>query len=316
MLKNLMIPTLALALVSLTPLAAQEPPRSELEERLRQLQSEVRELQRQLNEGRRTETRTLVTPRAPRAPMAVRISTNRAMLGVTVRTERSARVDSIGAELSGVTPGGPADRAGLRSGDIIVSFNGERLASRYPAAGEYESEPGMKLVHFARELEEGDTVQVEYRRDRQSAKATIVARRMEPSDWFGITVDPPEVYVETDRLRDMAREMGDGRFAFSFGFDQWLDMELVALNADLGEYFGTTEGLLVVRPPRDAALNLKAGDVIVQIGNRTPTSQASAIRILRSYGAGEQVQFEIMRQKRRQTVTGTVPDRDRDQDWR
>ncbi|OGU03585.1 MAG: hypothetical protein A2W29_01765 [Gemmatimonadetes bacterium RBG_16_66_8] len=322
--RNAVLTTLALAVAGFVPLAAQEPSRAELEEQLRQLQTEVRELQRRLNEQGRTETRIrTVTPRALVAPRStgmaplVRISTNRAMLGVTVRTERSARVDSIGAELTAVTPGGPAERAGLRSGDVITTFNGERLAGRYPASGEYESEPGMKLVHFASELEDGDTVVVEYRRDRQTAKATIVARRMQPEEWFGITMEPPEVRIEADRLRDMARDMADRNWVFSFsGSDHWLDMELVALNPDLGEYFGTQEGLLVVRPPRDAALNLKAGDVILKIGGRTPTSHSSAIRILRSYGQGEQVQFEIMRQKRSQTVTGTVPGTDRDQDWR
>ena len=109
--RNAVLTTLALAVAGFVPLAAQEPSRAELEEQLRQLQTEVRELQRRLNEQGRTETRIrTVTPRALVAPRStgmaplVRISTNRAMLGVTVRTERSARVDSIGAELTAVTP--------------------------------------------------------------------------------------------------------------------------------------------------------------------------------------------------------------------
>lgn len=298
-----------IALAAAVPASAQqEESRQQLQERLRQLQQEVRELQRRLGEETRREARAYaVTPRAQVGPL-IRMSENRAMLGVTVRTERSARVDSIGAELTAVTPGGPADRAGLQSGDVITVFNGERLAGRYPAASERESEPGLKLVHLARELEDGDTVTVEYRRDRDTRKATIVSRRMEPEEWFSFDVQPPDVRIDADRIRDMARGMS-GNFVFSFS-DRWLDMELVSLNADLGEYFGTTDGLLVVRAPEESSLNLKAGDVILKIGGRTPTSQASAVRILRSYGDGENVEFEIMRQKRKVTVTGTMPERD------
>jgi hypothetical protein len=298
--------------------AAQPPPppqqereRREVEERLRELRNEMLELQRRLNEMDRREGRA-VARGAPRVWSSGPVVTvlGRARLGVTVRTERSPRVDSIGAELVGVTPGGPAAEAGLRSGDVITSFNGERLAGRYPAAGERESEPGRKLVDFARDLEDGDTVQVEYLRGSETRRATIVARTLEPNDWYGfLTVDPPSVKIDAERLRDMATGMAQRSMVFSLS-DRWLDMELVALNPELGEYFGTSEGLLVIRTPRDRALNLRAGDVILKIGGRTPTSQASAVRILRSYDEGETVEIEIMRQKRRTTVTGTIPARE------
>jgi C-terminal processing protease CtpA/Prc len=316
---------LAVLLAATQPAVAQQAStqqaretRQQVEERLRELRNELRELERRLNEINRQEGRArVVTPRAWSSGPLVRVMTNRAMLGVTVRTDQNPRVDSIGAELSGVTPGGPADRAGLRSGDIITTFNNERLAGRYPAAGEDESEPGMKLVHFARDLEDGDTVEVEYRRGSGSHHATIVAREMDADDWFGyVTVEPPEVRIEADRLREMARGMAGQNWAFSFS-DRLLDMDLVSLNAELGEYFGTTDGLLVVRAPQEGSLNLKAGDVILRIGGRTPTSQASVARILRSYDEGETVEIEIMRQKRRMTVTGTIPERDGhfDEDW-
>ena len=48
---------------------------------------------------------------------------------------------------------------------------------------------------------------------------------------------------------------------------RWMDIELVSLNKDLGEYFGTAEGLLVVRqaprrwfgPVRPGSVGLKRG---------------------------------------------------------
>ena len=40
-----------------------------------------------------------------------------------------------GALLSAVTPGGPADKAGLKAGDIITGFNGEKILNPYDLLG-------------------------------------------------------------------------------------------------------------------------------------------------------------------------------------
>ena len=60
----------------------------------------------------------------------------RGYLGATVQTlPREAAegyglgADTRGAVISEVTPGGPAQRAGLQAGDVILSFNGERVES-------------------------------------------------------------------------------------------------------------------------------------------------------------------------------------------
>jgi S1-C subfamily serine protease len=84
-------------------------------------------------------------------------------------------------------------------------------------------------------------------------------------------------------------------------------MELVNLNPELGEYFGTREGILVVKSPADSSLPLRGGDVILSIGGRHPTSASHAMRILRSYEANETVSIEILRKQKRTTVTWHVP---------
>lgn len=305
---------MALGVAGVAPLTGQQPERTELEARITRLQEEVRELRQQLRAQERDErTRVLVEARERAGPRLLQFSTNRAMLGVTVRTEESPRVDSIGAELVAVTPGGPADRAGLRSGDVVISFNGESLKG--PSKGTGESDPGMKLVSLARQLDDGDTVVVEYRRDRETGRATIVARPVEAERVLRMTVEPDRVGVlAPPDLGEWARDLGSRNFVFTV-HERWLDMELVSLNPELGEYFGTSEGLLVVRAPAERSLNLRAGDVILRVSGRTPSSQASVARILRSYDAGDSVEFEIMRQKRRMTVTGTIPEREDNFNW-
>src|SRR5436853_104385 len=98
-------------------------------------------------------------------------------------------------------------------------------------------------------------------------------------------------------------------FEFSFG-SPWGDLELVNLNPDLGEYFGTKEGVLVVKAPGDSSLPVRSGDVILSIAGRKPTSPSHAMRILHSYEAGETVSLDIVRKQKRMTVTWKVPTRE------
>jgi len=85
-------------------------------------------------------------------------------------------------------------------------------------------------------------------------------------------------------------------------------MEIVPLTKRLGSYFGTDEGLLIVRAPKNEDLELQDGDVIQSIDGRKPTSVNHALRILGSYQVGETLKIEIMRDKRRQTISIEVPD--------
>src|SRR5438477_4656186 len=236
------------------------------------------------------------TPRAPRAPraFAFSFSDNHGRIGVIVRTDASAESDKIGAKIEGVTPGSPAEKAGLKVGDIITKFAGTSLGG-IKAEDEDESGPGHKLVALARKLEPGDTVRIEYRRGADAKQATLVAEDLDG----GMRMDMPGPMV-------MPRMPGMD-FEWSFG-EPWGDLELVSLNPDLGEYFGTKDGILVVKAPADSTLPLKGGDVIRSIGGRKPTSQSHAMRILRSYESGESVSIDILRKQKRMSLAWKVPE--------
>src|SRR5260370_11007783 len=98
-------------------------------------------------------------PRASAAPHAFSFVTseNRGRLGVLVNSAANADSDKIGARLEGVTPGGPAEKAGLQAGDIITKFNGTPLAGLV-AAGGHESGPGIKPGQLAHKPQPGATV--------------------------------------------------------------------------------------------------------------------------------------------------------------
>jgi len=252
-------------------------------------------------------------PRAAPAPRAWAFSfdDHHGRLGVLVNTEPNPATDSIGARLEAVTPGGPAAKAGLKAGDVITRFNGTALAG-VRAEDEEESGPGRKLVMLARTLTPGDTVRIEYRRGADAKKATVVAADVGPMMGMGGMPGMPGMDRRVEQLTvppGMPFSFGpDGGHGFSFCLgDAWCDMELVNLNPDLGEYFGTKDGILVVKAPADSSLPLKSGDVILAIGSRKPTSASHAMRILRSYEAGETVAIDVMRKQKRTGVTWHVP---------
>lgn len=244
-------------------------------------------------------------PAAPRAPRAPRARTPRAFafawsdnhgrIGVIVNPDANAENDKVGAKIEGITPGSPADKAGLKVGDIITKFAGTSLGG-LKAESEDESGPGRKLIALARKLEPGDTVRLEYRRGSDTKSATLVAEDLDGS----MRMDMPGPVVAMPHMPDM-------NFEWSFG-EPWGDLDMVSLNPDLGEYFGTKEGILVVKAPADSSLPLRGGDVILSIGGRRPTSQSHAMRILRSYESGETVSIDIMRKQKRMTLSWKVPE--------
>ncbi len=236
----------------------------------------------------------------------------RGRLGVTVDLSADPARDSLGARVAGVTPGGPADKAGVREGDLIVRFNGTALSGAAPSGRRERpkgedmgdvSRPGTRLIELASRLDTGDTVRLEVRRDNQPVNLTVVAGESGLENMVRRFTVEPMPGRGTTRM-----QIPGGEMLFDFVGAPLANLELVKVNPGLAEYFGTSEGLLVVNVPRDSSLGLKSGDVILSIGGRHPTSPAQAMRILRSYEANEAVSFEVMRMKRRITVSGKMPE--------
>jgi len=235
----------------------------------------------------------------------------RGRLGVLVDLTSDAARDSVGARIAGVTPGGPADRSGVRTDDIVVRLNGTRLATGGAVRddeGDHlsESGPALRLIEMASRLDAGDTVRLDVRRDGRAmtfsfpageSEADVLIRRFE-GDLTGVM----------PRLREFLAPNARGNVQIRIG-GTFADLELVRVNPGLAEYFGTSEGLLVVDVPSDSALGLRSGDVILAIGGRRPTSPAHALRILGTYEPEEGVSFEIYRSRRRTTVNGRIPER-------
>ena len=145
----------------------------------------------------------------------------------------------------------------------------------------------------------GESVTLSIVRGDEEHEIEIEARALEAQYFAGAFATPTMPLPQGN-----FRIGGQPPMAFDFTrrIGRWADMELVELTPALGGYFGTNEGILVVRAPSDDRLELRDGDVILEIGGRTPTSTEHAMRILGSFEPGETLELTIMRNQRRQSL--------------
>jgi S1-C subfamily serine protease len=236
------------------------------------------------------------------------VMNRRARLGLKVNL-RARETDSIGAFVDAVTPNGPAAKAGIRSGDIITKVDQKSvLTGGETVQDARQSSPGLRLIELAAALEPNDTISLEYRRGKDRKTVTLV------------TTDEPNILIRgrPDGNRSFSfRYAPDGGMAPSgpdeiFGAMPFLygsplaDLELAPLNPDLGQYFGTDTGVLVISVPAESQLGFKGGDVVLSVDGRKAESPSHLLRILRSYGDTEGFKAEVLRNRKRVTVEGRM----------
>ena len=270
-----------------------------------------------------------INPTLARTTLAMR-----PRLGISVALD-ARDTDEVGAYVNGVTPGGPADKAGIRAGDLITRIDGTSLTkSDGVRRMEGESVPGLRLIEVVGKLKSGKAVDIELRRGTSNRKVkvtpddvdewTVASRAPQGTMWRTMPGGGARVMIDsmpnrmTIRFRDSIgtedrpsrdfTEMFPSRTAFGVAMGGPLArFELTALNASLGSYFGAAEGVLVINVPENSDFGLMAGDVITAVDGRKVTSRSQLMRIMGTYERAEEFKLQIMRQKRSESVTVKLP---------
>ncbi|HET9533051.1 MAG TPA: PDZ domain-containing protein [Blastocatellia bacterium] len=218
-----------------------------------------------------------------------------------------------GAVVMKIVEGGPADKAGVKENDVIVSFNGRRVDSV------------RELQRLLSETPAGRTVSVEIVRggNLQTFSATLSKRT---SELFLLRPDgslDSHKWGLFDRHLEQQFKKGlpdFGTFNFSFprSFGTFrgtrLGVTVETLGDQLAEYFGVKgrQGLLVTEVIENTPASragLKAGDVIVAVDNTPVESLNTLVKALDNKDEGP-INLSIVRNRAEQTITVTLEKRE------
>lgn len=238
-------------------------------------------------------------------------------LGVQIADVDAARAkelglkEEMGAEVQSVSPGSPAEEAGLKEGDVITEYQGTRI------------EGVAQLTRLVHETPAGRNATVKFMRDgaARTAQVKVGARDGEHDGDTGKHVEvlggphgftkvwhqsgddeTPDVDVENlDEVPNLINLSG------LMGGRPRLGVNVDTVGKQLAEYFGIKQGhgVLVTSVTKDspgAAAGLKAGDVIVKVEDESIEDVSDLHMALRDH-RDKDVHLTIVRDRREQTVT-------------
>ncbi len=250
---------------------------------------------------------------APPAVVSLRPAAPGAYLGVMIREVDSEDADRLdlpeerGALITEVPDDGPAAEAGLRADDVIVSWNGSRVES------------AAQLMRIVRETPAGREVEIDYVREGRRATATAeLAERPAMGRFFPHGELDAEARERLEGSLDGLRRRGLelrrnggplGHFFFRGGR---LGIGVQSLTDQLAEYFGAADGGALVTTVREdspaAVAGLRAGDVIVRVGEEQVESPGDVMREITRRDDGE-MEIRVLRDGSERTLRATLPER-------
>ncbi len=206
-----------------------------------------------------------------------------------------------GVEITQVEDDAPAGKAGLKVGDVVVEFNGQRV------------EGTEQFVRMVRETPVGRQVKLGVNRQgtAMTMSATIAQRS---SKLTGMTAPAARKLAEDmkregEKMRDeMMMNMPRAYMGWSNG---QLGVESESLSDQLASYFGVKEGVLVRSVKKSSAAEkagLKAGDVIVKVDSTkvaTPKEIATQLRASRSKKV---IPVQLLRDHKEMSIDVTLPE--------
>jgi serine protease Do len=245
-------------------------------------------------------------PAAPKAKMIAAVGGG-SYLGVNVQEIDSDRAkvlklrEEAGVEITSVKADSPAEKAGLKSGDAILQYNGQRVE-------------GMEqFSRFVRETPAGREVKLEIWRNGapQSLSVKLMAHPSMNGFIGGFpAVAAPRAFTFTPGMPDLPR-------SFMSWQSSMLGVEAESLDGQLAQYFGVKEGVLVRSVTTGSAAEkggLKAGDVIIRVDDSKISTPADVSNRIRSM-QGKQVPIVVMRDRKEITLTVTIDENHHAEWW-
>ena len=202
--------------------------------------------------------------------------------------------DHGGVGITVVEQDSPAEKAGLKTGDVILRYNGQRV------------EGIEQFARMVRETPAGREVKIDITRGGapQTLTVRVAQRKRQKLEWSD-GAPMPQTFPFDIHLPDVPRTFMTLRSAA-------LGVEAEAVDGQLAQYFGVKEGVLVrsvVKGSTAEKAGIRAGDVITKIDEAhvaSPADISGQLRTLR----GKSAALLLMRDHKELTVTVTIGDDD------
>jgi len=221
---------------------------------------------------------------------------------------------AAGVKIDEVNPDSPAEKAGIKAGDVVIEFDGERVRS------------ARQFTRLVQETPEGRSVSIGLMRDgkKQTVNATPESGRMTWNfDNFGPEVDRALREAERGFSFEVPREFREPgnreprRFEYRVPPNVMpyinpgrgrLGVSVQSMSRDLEEYFGVKNGgalVSSVTPDSPASkAGIKAGDVIVSVNGRSVSDADDLINKIEDVNGGATI--VVVRDKKEMTLKATI----------
>jgi len=252
----------------------------------------------------------------------------RPVLGVILEGD-----DAAGVRIAAVTPESGAAKAGLRSGDRIVAIDGKTLAGsdgdarladararlrtldeKTPVALAYVRDGRQASVEVTPSA--GDQLLMLHSGNGESALTEVPAIRILPGGGTEVKsrvvhVAPggiaPQIRREIVR-EDLCGDRTDCRLPLLAEAFRWNGLNLASVDKDLGRYFGTDSGVLILSIPDDMG-DLRPGDVLKKVDGKPVATPREAMAAAHAHGPGAEVPIQYLRDRKLFDTRLTLPER-------
>ncbi|HEV2446863.1 MAG TPA: PDZ domain-containing protein [Candidatus Sulfopaludibacter sp.] len=233
-------------------------------------------------------------------------------LGIGVEDVDSDRARNLklkeesGAYVTSVMPDTPAFKAGLKEGDVILEYNGQRVDGR------------EHLIRLVRDTAPGKQVKIGLWRAGAplTVMATVASHKVMESEDGNWSFNMPSLSMPN------LPELPHGFAMPSIDIPKMITVmqnstlgiegESLAQQPQLAEFFGVKDGVLVKSVAKGSAAEragMKAGDVLVRIGDTKVATSRDVAGALRYAQAGRSVNVAVVRNKKEMPLTVTIDER-------
>jgi S1-C subfamily serine protease len=259
---------------------------------------------------------------------ALEVLTGGSRIGVSIRDleggeTKTPKGVTAGVLVEDVSTDSPAEKAGIRKGDVVVEFDGERVRSV------------RQLTRLVQETPAGRTVTAILQREGQRTTVSVTPREDSTFNFRGLedlgdwsrefryriaprAITPPRPPTGPTPPSPPAPPM-PWDFDGLLGRAGRLGMSIDSLSPQLAEYFGTKDGVLVTSVSDDsvaARTGLKAGDVITSFNGAAIDEPQDLRRRLQNLDDGDEFTVAVMRDKKPLTLKGKAERTDRRRSFR